>query len=239
MARKRMIDPSIWGSEDFSHLSTLAKLVFIGLFSNADDEGRGRAKPVYIKSILFPYDEQMRVTDIEKSLQEIAAHMSITFYAHDGTEYYSLDNWTEWQKVEKPTLSRIPAFGEDSGNSRGVLDDESRLIEENRIRIEEKKKKKGMEGDKPPRSKFIPPTVEEVLTYCKERRNQVDAQTFVDFYMAKGWKVGKDPMKDWKASVRTWEHREGGTKQDAPPAKPRTGHFEVKAGQEVYVYGDD
>lgn len=53
MARRRMIDPNIWQSEDFSKLSTLAKLVFIGLFSQADDEGRGRAKPIYIKSILF------------------------------------------------------------------------------------------------------------------------------------------------------------------------------------------
>ena len=51
-----MIDPGIWQSEDFSKLSTLAKLVFIGLFSNADDEGRGRAKAAYIKSTLFPYD---------------------------------------------------------------------------------------------------------------------------------------------------------------------------------------
>ena len=43
MARKRMIDPGIWQSEDFAKMSTLGKLVFIGLFSNADDEGRGRA----------------------------------------------------------------------------------------------------------------------------------------------------------------------------------------------------
>ena len=41
MARKRMIDPAIWQSQDFSRLSMLAKLVFIGLFSYADDEGRG------------------------------------------------------------------------------------------------------------------------------------------------------------------------------------------------------
>ena len=52
VARKRMIDPNIWQSEDFSKLSTLGKLVFIGLFSLADDEGRGRCNPVYLKSTL-------------------------------------------------------------------------------------------------------------------------------------------------------------------------------------------
>lgn len=55
------------------------------------------------------------------------------------------------------------------------------------------------------RRKFTKPTVEEVRRYCMERRNTVDAQSFVDFYDSKGWLVGKTPMKDWKAAVRTWE----------------------------------
>ncbi len=53
--------------------------------------------------------------------------------------------------------------------------------------------------------RFTPPTVDEVRAYCAERRNCVDAQRFVDFYMANGWRVGKNPMRDWKAAVRTWE----------------------------------
>lgn len=52
------------------------------------------------------------------------------------------------------------------------------------------------------------PTVEEVSAYCRERGNTVDAQHFVDFYQSKGWKVGTQPMKDWRACVRTWEQRE-------------------------------
>lgn len=64
-------------------------------------------------------------------------------------------------------------------------------------------------ADKPPRaSRFTPPSVEEVSAYCQERRNSVDAQRFVDFYASKGWKVGKEAMKDWKAAVRTWERRD-------------------------------
>lgn len=64
-------------------------------------------------------------------------------------------------------------------------------------------------ADKPPRaSRFTPPSVEEVSAYCRERRNSVDAQRFVDFYASKGWKVGKEAMKDWKAAVRTWERRD-------------------------------
>ena len=58
------------------------------------------------------------------------------------------------------------------------------------------------------REKFKPPTVEEVQTYCLERHNAVDAERFVDFYEAKGWMIGKNAMKDWKAAVRTWERKD-------------------------------
>lgn len=57
---------------------------------------------------------------------------------------------------------------------------------------------------------FHPPTVEEVKAYCLERKNKVDAMRFVDYYTANGWKVGKNPMKDWRAAVRTWERDEKG-----------------------------
>jgi hypothetical protein len=54
-------------------------------------------------------------------------------------------------------------------------------------------------------ARFVKPTLEEVKAYCTERGNNVDAEHFYDYYEANGWRVGKNPMKDWKASVRTWE----------------------------------
>lgn len=49
------------------------------------------------------------------------------------------------------------------------------------------------------------PTLEEVAIYCQERRNNVDPQQWFDHYSSNGWKVGRNPMRDWKAAVRTWE----------------------------------
>ena len=64
--------------------------------------------------------------------------------------------------------------------------------------------------DKPPsQTRFIPPTVDEVAAYVKERNSHVDPETFVDFYTSKGWLVGKNKMKDWRAACRRWET--GGT----------------------------
>jgi hypothetical protein len=60
---------------------------------------------------------------------------------------------------------------------------------------------------KPKVTRFVKPTVEEVKAYCEERNNGVDPNDFVNHYDSKGWMIGKSPMKDWKAAVRTWESR--------------------------------
>ena len=52
--------------------------------------------------------------------------------------------------------------------------------------------------------RFVKPTVEEINTYCRENNKSVDAERFWNFYESKGWKVGKSPMKDWRAAVRNW-----------------------------------
>ena len=70
----------------------------------------------------------------------------------------------------------------------------------------------------PPPKRFTAPTLEEDKEYCAERKNGVDAARFVNYYTANGWKVGKNPMKDWKAAVRTWERNDSG--------KPKTAETE-------------
>ena len=61
------------------------------------------------------------------------------------------------------------------------------------------------EESKKTKKRFVPPTPEEVQNYCNERGNGISGTEFCDFYTSKGWKVGREPMKDWKAAVRTWE----------------------------------
>ena len=71
--------------------------------------------------------------------------------------------------------------------------------------------------------RFMPPSVAEVELYCTERGNTVSAEAFVAFYEAKGWRIGKEKMKDWRAAVRTWEQR---SRADAPAAS-HTGSFDT------------
>ena len=68
--------------------------------------------------------------------------------------------------------------------------------------------------------RFIPPTIEQVIEYCKERKNNIDAEQFIDYYTTNGWKVGKNKMKDWKASIRTWERN--GYSNNTPTKQNKT-----------------
>lgn len=147
-----MLSPEIWESESFGSLSCLAKLFWIGMISNADDEGVGRAQPKYLKSKILPYDE-VRITDIEKALDEIGHNMSVTFYEVDRNKYYFLNNWKNWQSINKPTASKYPApsnngvggdipttdiLHEDYGSTTVALQEDYHIKEE---KIKEEKRK--------------------------------------------------------------------------------------------------
>ena len=81
-------------------------------------------------------------------------------------------------------------------------------------KAKEKEKAKAKEKESTPPispsrgTRFIPPTPDEVRAYCLERGGRVSAEKWYDYYTANGWKVGKNPMKDWKAAVRNWERTE-------------------------------
>lgn len=68
------------------------------------------------------------------------------------------------------------------------------------------------------RVQFRPPDLDDVRAYCAERGGKVDPERFFDYYTSNGWRVGKNPMKDWKAAVRTWERQEIG-----PPKQGKRG----------------
>lgn len=69
-------------------------------------------------------------------------------------------------------------------------------------------KKKDSKESKEKASRFIPPTRQELTAYCEEKNLNVDVERFVDYYTSIGWMVGKNKMKDWKATLRNWSRKE-------------------------------
>lgn len=72
----------------------------------------------------------------------------------------------------------------------------------------------------PTPQRFVAPTEAQVAAYAKERGIQIDAGAFVDFYTSKGWKVGRSPMRDWRAAVRNWARRSGSSQTQAQAEEP-------------------
>ncbi len=102
-----MIDPNFWQSDDVSKLNPTERLLLIGMFSLADDHGRGRANPSFLRSSVFPCDN-FSVSRVKTMLEHIAEHISIKFYAVSDTYFYRFDNWDKWQTVQHPSDSLIP-----------------------------------------------------------------------------------------------------------------------------------
>ncbi len=143
MARKRMIDPSIWDDEDVGSLSDGAFRVFVACFSNADDEGRLEASPRRIKGIAFKFKDSVTIQDVELYIKECASSIrSFVYYSSNARRYVALLNWHVYQKIDRPQASKLPNHAQDSviiecsTNDRRMIDERSvpvEVVEENRI----------------------------------------------------------------------------------------------------------
>ena len=82
--------------------------------------------------------------------------------------------------------------------------DKTRLLSTNTNVLVEGESPPAKEKKKATRKVFVKPTPSEIQTYVDEHNLQVDVERFFDYYEGNGWKVGKNPMKDWKATARNW-----------------------------------
>ncbi|MBC8603180.1 DUF4373 domain-containing protein [Parabacteroides acidifaciens] len=103
----------------------------------------------------------------------------------------------------------LPVSELSDSNPNGLRTD-SDFIQNEMKRNEIKKK-----GIKKKADAFRPPQLSEIEAYCRDRGNNVDSEKFYNFYQSKGWMVGKNKMKDWKAAVRTWEKEDKSKKQQS------------------------
>lgn len=105
---RRMIDSAIWSNENFAALPVMARLLQVGIINMADDQGRVKAFPAYLRSQVFPYDD-VAIDDIRKWLKLIAQNGTIAVYQADGKDYIQLLNWWEYQSLQYPAPSEYPS----------------------------------------------------------------------------------------------------------------------------------
>lgn len=106
MAR-RLIDPGILQNEKFGMLPPMARLLLMGLVISADDQGRGKAHPALLRSLIFPYDDVL-LTDIADWLALVETNGTIRLYTIGEKEYYQLLNWWQYQAHQYARPSEFP-----------------------------------------------------------------------------------------------------------------------------------
>lgn len=163
----------------------------------------------------IPYDEQMLSVitstniDLVRSAMKVFINLGMIEVLDDETIYMTevqrmTGSETAW--AEKKRLYRNKT-NEDSERTLSLPCPPDVRQEKELDKEKELEKELDIVGTAVPKQpkRFKPPSVDEVRAYCRERKNMVDAEKFIDYYTSNGWKVGKNSMKDWKAAVRTWE----------------------------------
>ncbi len=102
-------------------------------------------------------------------------------------------------------MDELKSKRQEAGRKGGIASSKAKAIVKHTSSMKGKERK-GKERKEI--KQFITPSLKEIVDYCVERKNHVDAAKWLNFYESKGWMVGKNKMKDWKASVRTWENRD-------------------------------
>ena len=95
--------------------------------------------------------------------------------------------------------------------SEPAINEENSAIEP----LPEEKPAQEIQPEKPKRKNFVKPTVEEIAAYCKEKNYNINAQQFFNYYESNGWKIGRNAMKSWQATVQNWNIRDKANKKAA------------------------
>lgn len=211
MAERRMFAKKITESDAFLDMPSSTQMLYFHLSMNADDDGFVN-NPKKIQRMCGASDDDFKLL-IAKSFVILFESGIIVIKHWKMHNYIQSDRYRPTDYVDEKSMlgvkkNKAYTLGESKMYTKCIQDvsvgkDSIGKVSIDKNSIVKDSKGESVRGEKT--KHFIPPSVEEVEQYCLERSNNIDAQSFIDFYESKGWMIGKNKMKDWKAAVRTWE----------------------------------
>ena len=154
----------------------------------------------------------LSIRKVRTALKHLEATGEVTNKTTQKFRVITINNYDLYQQTDKQN---------DKQNDK--LPTNYRQTTDNNRRIKKNKQEEKEEREGTPRT-TIPPSLEEVIAYCRERGNTISPEHFIDYYAARGWKLGSgQKMKDWKAAIRTWERKER-EQSEQQPEQRQTGN---------------
>ena len=208
MAERRMFTKKITESDAFLDMPSSTQMLYFHFSMNADDDGFVN-NPKKIQKMCGASDDDFKLL-IAKSFIILFDSGIIVIKHWKMHNYIQADRYRPTDYVEEKSMLGIKS-------NKAYTLDVSKMDTEcihngyigkdsiGKVSIDKDSKGESVRVEKAKR--FYPPTLDEVKQYCEERKNNIDPMAFIDFYSSKGWMIGKNRMKDWKAAVRTWERK--------------------------------
>ena len=220
MAERRMFAKTIIDSDAFLDMPLSTQSLYFHLSMRADDDGFiNNAKK--IQRMIGATEDDLKLLIAKRFI--IPFESGIVVIKH-----WRIHNYIQADRYKPTVYTEEMALLSQKNNKAYTLDtdcihDGYSLEAQVRLGKDSLVKDSIEEGEKESKSKrFAPPTVSEVEEYCRENNYNIDAQRFVDFYESKGWMVGKNKMKDWKAAVRNWVRRQKEENRSEKPLDEKT-----------------
>ena len=208
-----MFTKKITESDAFLDMPSSTQMLYFHFSMNADDDGFVN-NPKKIQKMCGASDDDFKLL-IAKSFIILFDSGIIVIKHWKMHNYIQADRYRPTDYVEEKSMLGIKsnkAYTLDVSKmdteciQNGYIGKDSiGKVSIDKNSIDKDSKGESVRGEKAKR--FYPPTLDEVKQYCEERRNNIDPMAFIDFYSSKGWMIGKNRMKDWKAAVRTWERK--------------------------------
>ena len=199
-----MFSLQIVDTDAFLEMPLSTQALYFHLVMRADDEGF-IDNPKRIMRLIGCQDDEMKVLIAKRFILIFESGVIVIkhWLIHNTIR---MDRFNQTVYTDEKSLLSIK-------ENKAYTDNGNQLVTKwqpngNQMETQVKLSKVKLSKDSKGKNKFLPPTYEDVSNYCSERKNKVDPQKFIDFYESKGWMVGKNKMKDWQASVRTWEKSE-------------------------------
>lgn len=204
MAERRMFAKSIVDSDAFLEMPMSARLLYYDLSMRADDDGFVNS-PRKIMKFVGATNDDMNILIARKFV--IAFDNGVVVIKHWRIHnYIQSDRYKETNyKEQKALLTLDENKAYKMAMDTPCIQNVSSLDTQVRLGKDSIGKDNSI-GAK--RSRFTPPTTEEIQAYCTEKHYNVNPEHFIDYYTSNGWKVGRNSMKDWKAAVRNWARRD-------------------------------
>jgi hypothetical protein len=218
MAERRMFAKTIIDSDAFLDMPMSTQALYFHLSMRADDDGFIN-NPKKIQRTVGAGDDDLKlliakhfIIPFESGIVVIK-HWKIHNYIQNDrykkTVYQEERNLLEVKENGTYTVkSDIPELLDTDCIQDGYTLEAQVRLGKDRLDQDSIGKDSMDESAKPTVKKFTPPTLQEVIGYCNERKNKVDPQRFINHYTSNGWMVGRNKMKDWKAAVRTRENND-------------------------------